>query len=321
MSGDALSVYSSYVQGVRPSSGPNFTCYCPLHGETPGKSTRSFSFNTKTGAWICFAGCGGGYLPQFLNQVGLSRVQIDSKMERLSLQKPKEKSNNFRKPAGVLPEKILGLWDSVPEYMLNMGFTAETLAKHDIGFDSDRSRITFPIRDLRGRLRGVSGRHIRRTAVPRYKVYNSEIKSMGFRDYSLDKGDHLWRAHMVWPLIKEEVNNDPVVVVEGFKVAMKVYQSGIDNVVALMGTFMTLRQKALLELFDRPVIFCLDNDGPGRINNVKNSYKLNTLPCLTIDYPEGVKQLDELDDQMIRNLINNPISIKKLKCKHKGQTS
>jgi len=315
---DALPVYSSYVQGVRPSSAPNYTCYCPLHGETPGKSTRSFSFNAKTGAWICFAGCGGGYLPQFLNLVGLNREQIDSKMERVTLQKVKERSNNFRPPSGVLPEKVLGLWDYTPKAMLDLGFTPETLKIHDIGFDKDRHRITFPIRDLRGRLRGVSGRATYHQTFPRYKVYNSEFKNMGFRDYTIDKGDHLWRGHLVWPQIKECVNESPVVVVEGFKVAMKVAQAGVDNVVALMGTFMTPRQKALLELFDRTVIFCLDNDEPGIKNNVKNSYKLNTLKCLTIDYPAGVKQLDELDDLSIRTIIKNPISIKKLKSKHKG---
>lgn len=316
---DALPVFSTYVEGVKPSSAPNYTCYCPLHGETPGKSTRSFSFNSQTGAWICFAGCGGGYLPQFLNLVGLSRSQIDSKLDRVSLQKPKERSNNFKQVSNILPEKVLGLWDAVPKSMLRLGFTEATLKLHDIGYDSERGRITFPIRDIRGRLRGVSGRATSEQNLPRYKVYNSEFKSLGFNHYSIDKGDHLWRAHLVWPGIKSLANDSPVVVVEGFKVAMMAYQAGVNNVVALMGTFMTPRQKALLELFDRPVIFCLDNDVPGIKNSVNNSYKLNTLECLAVDYPEHVKQLDQLELPEIKNLIDNPVSIKNFKSKNKGK--
>lgn len=314
---NALAVYETYVQGVRPSTGDNYTCYCPIHGETPGKSTRSFSFNVRTGAWICFAGCGGGYLQQFLHLIGLNREQIDAKIARVEIEQAKARTNNFRRPTSILPEKILGLWDCVPEYMLNLGFTEETLKVHDIGYDSEARRVTFPIRDLRGRLRGISGRAMSDLNFPRYKVYNSEIRNLGFRNYSIDKGDHLWRSHLVWPEIKAEINDDPVVVVEGFKVAMKLAQAGIPNVVGLMGTFMTPRQKAQLELFDRTVIFCLDNDEPGIKNNVKNSYKLNTLKCLALDYPEGVKQLDELVDSDIRDIVENPISIKKYKAKNK----
>lgn len=314
---DALETYSSYVQGVKPSSAHNYTCYCPIHGEVPGKSTRSFSFNAKTGAWICFAGCGGGYLPQFLKHVGLNREQIDSKLDRLDLEKPKTRSNNFKPPTDVLPEKILGFWDVEPPGMISLGFSRDTLEEHDIGFDEETKRITFPIRDLRGRLRGVSGRALSRTNFPRYKVYRREIERLGFPKYSMDKGDHLWRANLVWPLIKEEENEEPVVVVEGFKVAMKAAQAGVKNVVALMGTFMTPRQKALLELFDRPVIFCLDNDVPGIKNSVNNSNKLTTLRSLAVDYPVHVKQLDELSDCEIINLITNPITMKKFIKKHK----
>ena len=81
--GPVLDAVSELIPGLRRGAAGNWLGFCPLHGEVPGKSNRSFSFHEETGLWHCFAGCGGGGLPQLLKAFGRSAAYIDKTMERL----------------------------------------------------------------------------------------------------------------------------------------------------------------------------------------------------------------------------------------------
>ena len=316
---DALSVYTEYCQGIKRSSGYNYVAYCPIHGEAPGRSTRSFCFHAKTGAWVCYAECGGGYLPQFLYNVGLDSVQVSGKLDLVELEEVRRKLNRFKTPRVILPERVLGMWDNKPRSLIRKGFDPQVLYNHDIGYDKERKRTTYPIRDLQGRLRGVSGRAKHRHQLPRYLVYKNEIRELGFPDYDIEKAEHLWRAHLVYPQILYELNDDPIVVVEGFKVAMWLVMAGVSNVVALMQSSLTPAQQRILELFGRTVIFCLDNDKAGVKNTVKGSYKLRTVRTLAIDYPPEIKQLDELPLEDAKFIVDTPITLKQFRKKEENK--
>ena len=53
---------SGGLKKIRHEPGNNISCCCPLHDE----SNPSFSFNTETGMWRCFSGCGEGNFTAFV---------------------------------------------------------------------------------------------------------------------------------------------------------------------------------------------------------------------------------------------------------------
>ena len=119
--GPVLAAASALVRGLRASSGGNWTGFCPIHGEVPGQSTPSFSFNADTGQWHCFAGCGGGGFPQLLRKLKKSDQYIDRLMERIRPHLKPVQARKVPSAAGglfttdyPLPERLLGLFDYAP---------------------------------------------------------------------------------------------------------------------------------------------------------------------------------------------------------------
>src|SRR6185295_15208253 len=144
------------------------------------------------------------------------------------------KSRRSFEGAYRLPEALLGVFDFCPVRLLEEGFTEETLEMHNIGFDRERHRITFPIRDVKGRLIGISGRTVI-DQIPKYKVYdgwhvNWEGKRVPgelgawFPGYvSAGIKDHLWREQFVYERIYKGKDSQ-LIVVEGYKAAMWLVQ-------------------------------------------------------------------------------------------------
>ena len=71
----------------------------------------------------------------------------------------------------------------------------------------------------------------------------------------------LFNYHRAKPFIR---NEKQVVVVEGYMDAIRLFASGIKNVVAIMGTSLTKEQIFLLKKLNSKIILCLDNDEPGQ---------------------------------------------------------
>jgi len=55
-------LFETYVKGIKPGNGNQYTGFCPFH---PDRKKRSFSFNDENGLWNCFAVCGNGNAYQF----------------------------------------------------------------------------------------------------------------------------------------------------------------------------------------------------------------------------------------------------------------
>ena len=306
MTSPILELYAQHVQGLRPGSGDNYTGYCPLHGERPGASKPSLSVNASSGLWHCFAGCGGGSVASFLTAVGLSRLEVDKAASQV---KPYTKKAARRSPVltgsaeeYVLPEKVLGLFDSCPIDLVESGFDEKTLWMHDIGYDVERSRITFPLRNLQGDLVGIIGRR-KTTDFGKYKVYVREIQELGFPRYHIRKGEYLWRGEKVYARCRAGIR-EPVYVVEGFKAALWMVQAGLHSTVALMGTSMSEAQRLGLERITDTVIFCLDNDEAGRKSSLKNAKRITGARSLVVSFPSDVRQPDDIPVEILQEVIH-----------------
>lgn len=295
---------------------------CPFHVKTDGSTEKhpSFAMSLSTGLWFCHACQSKGNLYNFLKDFGVNRVQIERiyrpLIDAASRNKPREmdptRPNVFTE--NPLPEGLLGIFEYCPIDLLNAGFTEETLERFGIGFDKTHFRTTYPLRDLAGHLVGISGRSVL-DEWPKYKLYTSEYEAWDLPErLEPDKRLILWNAHTIYLPVFFQTMPEYVVVVEGFKACMWLYQAGITNVVALLGTYLSREQKWMLERMGAPIYLFLDNNEPGQIGLVKTADALKESRFVHIvEYPERLIEdedaqpdsltLDEIQTQ-VPNAIN-----------------
>ncbi|MGE0180576.1 MAG: DNA primase, partial [Sphingomonas sp.] len=131
-------------------------------------------------------------------------------------------------------------------------------------YDRFRGRLTFPIRDPRGRVIAFSAR-ILGAGEPKY--LNSPDTPL------FDKGRTLFNFDQAAPASRTA---NRVIVVEGQMDAIALAQAGIDETVAPLGTAVTEAQLGLLwRLSDAPIL-CFDGDSAGQKAAVRAA--LRALP-------------------------------------------
>lgn len=118
-------------------------------------------------------------------------------------------------------------------------------------YDRFRNRLIFPIADLKGRTVAFGGRVIEGEG-PKY--VNSPESIL------YTKGNILYGLNLAKTRISAE---GAAIVVEGYMDLLALYRSGIENVVATLGTAMTLVQASLLKRFCSRVVLLFDSDRAG----------------------------------------------------------
>jgi len=288
-------IASTYLEGVRPTGESGLRSKCPLCG-----SDRSFIISLHHGGWICWS-CGErGALVTLLRQLGLSSTQVDRTVEALNLPPPLSKRLQRRKMLkqqhALLPEYILGAYEGTPEELVEGGFSAELLRKHDVGVDAKNHRITFPIRDTLGRLAGISGRARGDWQIPRYKVYDARPpdpeRNRGpgelygvVEGYVPDNRAHLYGFNDVYPerYFKPNEPQPPLVVTEGYKSTLWMRQLGFTHTVGLQGSSMTAAQERQLGRLRGPYYIMLDNE-PGK------AYPDRKRRCAAVDIARRLRR-------------------------------
>ena len=312
MSTAALDEAAKYVQGLKRSSEANWIGFCPLHGEEPGKSKPSFSFNEDTGQWYCYSGCGGGGFGYLLKKLGKPRESIDRAMARLkpfltdaARKKSATQAAGLGKATYPLPERLLGLWEKCPSGLLEAGFSEDVLWEHDVGFDEARNRVTWPVRDIEGTLAGIVGRNLDPgPLVGKYKTYKEEIRELGFPGYEMQKSHFLWRMDRVYPRLLHGDGKEPLLITEGYKACLWQVQHGFPNTVALQTASMSERQAIQVERLGAPVILCLDNNLAGWKGTAKIGYRLRGCIVHVMTYPDQAQQSDDLSPSQLRDSIH-----------------
>ncbi len=163
-------------------------------------------------------------------------------------------------------------------YMRKKGITLDILEKASLvvtkegGGYSDlfRDRIIFPICDIRKRTIGFGARALKdKEGLPKY------INS--FENSIYNKRRHLFGLH----LAKEEIiSKDSVVVTEGYLDMITPFKAGIKNIVASLGTALTIEQIQLIKRYASRVILVFDSDKAG---------ESATLRALDLLLGEGLK--------------------------------
>ncbi len=120
-------------------------------------------------------------------------------------------------------------------------------------YDRFRSRIMFPLADVRGRVLGFGARAMREEQRPKYlNTAENEIYHKGRQLYGAD----LARAHAA--------RAGQVILCEGYTDVIALHQAGIRNAVGLMGTALTAEQLGELARMASTILLALDADGAGQ---------------------------------------------------------
>lgn len=134
------------------------------------------------------------------------------------------------------------------EMLYNLGLISDVLNPHDMFLN----RIMFPIHNLEGQVVAFTARAYQEEIKPKY--INSK------ETYIFKKGNILFNYHRAKDMAR---TLKEVVIVEGNMDAIRLYASGIKNVMALMGTSLTKDQIEVLKKLRAKIILMLDNDEAG----------------------------------------------------------
>jgi DNA primase len=153
-------------------------------------------------------------------------------------------------------------WQSLRQFLHQKGFKDEEVAQAGISsqgsggreFDRFRGRLMFPISDSSGRIVGFSGRSLANDdTAPKY--LNSPEGEL------FHKGRLLFGLYQAKQAIREKKR---LVLVEGNVDLLASHQAGIAEVVAPLGTALTLDQAGIIKKFTQNVYLAYDQDKAGQ---------------------------------------------------------
>ena len=352
-SNDIVDVISKYVTLKR--SGRNFFGLCPFHKE----KSPSFAVSPDKQIFHCF-GCGaGGNVIHFISKIeGLDfKDTLELLANRANIELPtldnfeddktaKLKSKvyeinkiaaefyheNLYKPTSKVAQEYIkkrkldnrtlkafligyaGNFNELYLLLKQKGYTEEEMLASSLvkktengGYmDSFRKRLMFPIQDIRERVIAFGGR-VLDDSKPKY------INSPENIVYS--KGRNLFGLN-----VAKKHDTKKIVIVEGYMDAISLYQRGITNVVASLGTAMTEAQGRLLRRYSEQVILGYDADGAGQAAILRGMEILQNLGCdIRVLQIEGAKDPDEYvlkyGPERFQKCVDNAISLVEFKVK------
>lgn len=326
-SNDIVDVISQYV--ILKRSGRNFFGLCPFHKE----KSPSFSVSPDKQIFHCF-GCGaGGNVIHFVSKIENAdfKEAISILANRAGIELPTLNNYEDNKTAMLktkvyeinqiaaefyhhnlyrstsktaqeyikkrkLDNKTLksfligysGNYDELYKILKQKGYKEEEILasslvnKTDDGkyIDRFRKRVMFPIQDIRNKVIAFGGR-VLDDSKPKY------INSPENIVYS--KGRHLFGLNVAK---KSDLKN--IIIVEGYMDAISLYQRGITNVVASLGTALTEAQGRLLRRYSERVTIGYDSDGAGQAATLRGLEILQNIGCdVRILQISGAKDPDE----------------------------
>lgn len=324
---DIVDVISQYV--ILKRSGRNFFGLCPFHKE----KSPSFSVSPDKQIFHCF-GCGvGGNVIHFVSKIEnldfkdtlellanranielpvLSNFEDDkkamlkAKVYQINEEAAKFYHENLYKPTSKPAQDYIkqrkldnrtlksfmigysGKFDELYRLLKQKGFKEEEMLasslvnKTEDGkfIDRFRRRLMFPIQDVRGRVIAFGGR-VLDDSKPKY------INSPENIVYS--KGRNLFGLN-----VAKKGDTKRIIIVEGYMDAISLYQRGITNVVASLGTALTEQQGRLLRKSCEQVIIGYDSDGAGQAATLRGLEILQNMGCdIRILQIYGAKDPDE----------------------------
>ena len=291
-------------------AGSNYKGVCPFHNE----KTPSFVVSEQKQIFTCF-GCGATgnvikfvmmyYNMNFLEAVeklageyGITierktygeNLDIYYKTNKLAAQffyraftETANKGYAYMKRRGISPStlKKFGIgyadesWHSLVDFlssqgidkkiMLELGLAAESKGRI---YDKFRNRVMFPIINTSGKVIGFGGRAIASEDNPKY--LNSP-ESKVFK-----KKNNLYGLN----ISRQSVGKEKfIILVEGYMDTISLFQSGIENVAASLGTALTENQARLIKRYTNSVVLSYDADQAGQKATLRGIEILRNESC------------------------------------------
>lgn len=277
-------------------AGANYKGCCPFHNE----KTPSFVVSEQKQIFTCF-GCGEtgnvfGFVQRFYNldfyeaakklaneygvALQISGGEDDTKRERYyeinkeaarffyrSFTENKNPGYTYMKKRGIEDAilKKFGIgyadaqWDSLYTFfkekgveeklLLELGLISEKNGKY---YDRFINRVMFPIINTAGKVIGFGGRALG-DAQPKY-LNSPETKLF-------QKKNNLYALN----ICKQDIAKEGfAIMVEGYMDVISLYQGGVHNAVATLGTSLTENQARLIKRYTKDVVLSYDADMAGR---------------------------------------------------------
>ena len=302
---------------LRKKSGSNYFACCPFHQE----KSASFSVSQTKQFYYCF-GCGahGNAIDFIMQQDHLTFPEaIEALAKQYGLTVPKTQgayqkedttSKLYELMAAATQQYQHALKQSshAMNYLKNRGISSAIAEQFNLGYapggwtflfdllgktetdkknlldggliikkesggfyDRFRDRLIFPITDHRGRIIGFGGRVIDQ-GEPKY--LNSPETPL------FQKGHELYGLHQT---LSANRHLNRILLVEGYMDVIALFQHGISNVVATLGTATTKYHLERLFRYSQDIIFCFDGDAAGR------KAALRALPVIFPIAKDGVQ--------------------------------
>lgn len=325
---DIVDVISERVRLKK--AGRNFTGLCPFHNE----KTPSFSVSQEKQIYKCFGcGEAGNVISFVMKDKNLPFIEAVKYLANranipLKLGNGEQSQSNRKKDllyrVNVEAAKFffsnLMNNQNAKEYFLNRGIKEETIKKFGLGYANDswnslmfylrkkgindvlleeaglisvnkekgrkydrfRNRVMFPVFDYQGKVIGFGGR-VLDDSKPKY--LNSP-ETLVFQ-----KGTNLYGLNFA---LKHNMSERYFVIVEGYMDLISLHQYGITNVVASLGTALTINQARLLKRYADKVVISYDADVAGQMATLRGLEILRTagFDVRVLSIPQG-KDPDE----------------------------
>ncbi len=187
----------------------------------------------------------------------VKQLQTSDKARAYLDQRGVDADNRARFAIGYAPDGYSALKDALgkDERRMKLLERAGLFSKNDRGhvYDKFRDRVMFPIFDRRGRVIAFGGRVLDKDDGPKY--LNSPETAL------FHKGRELYG---LWQVRQANQKIERLIVVEGYMDVVSLFQFGVTQAVATLGTATTPDHAELLFRNAPDVYFCFDGDNAGR---------------------------------------------------------
>ncbi len=210
---------------------------------------------------------------------------------------------------GYSPDKF----DSLLGYLRKKGYTDDEMAEAGVivksngkVFDRFMGRVMYPIIDLRGNVIGFGGRTLSDKPTASGKKPAKYLNTSNTLVF--DKGRNLFNLNLA-----KKSNETKMILCEGYMDVISVYQAGIHNIVATLGTALTENQAKLLMKYTKEILLCYDSDEAGKKATLRAIDIINSVGGKSrVIEMNGAKDPDEYIKnngvEMFKSLVDNALS-------------
>ena len=286
---DIVDLISEYIPLIK--KGKNYFGVCPFHDD----SNPSMSVSREKQIYKCFSCGASGNIYNFLmdyehidfkealsklsSKLGINientTIKVNNKFDKFYeiydltsklyqnnlLSEKGSSARNYLKSRNISLEEIkkfnIGLSFSNNQVVKQLEKKYSLLDLEDVGLISNnhdifQNRIMFPLMNLENKTVAFSGRI--------YDTNSKDSKYINTKETNIfKKGEILYNYYAC----KEDVRiKKYLILVEGFMDVIRLSTIGIKNVVATMGTSLTINQIKLLKRLSNNIYLCFDGDNP-----------------------------------------------------------